>query len=400
MSLPELTIGLVGHVDHGKTTLTKRLTGVWTDRHSEELKRGITIRLGYADATFYKCKDSKGNIFYTAQEKDKLCKGKATKVRSVSFVDAPGHETLMATMLSGASIMDGALLLVSANEDCPQPQTKEHLMALEIVGIKNIIIVQNKIDLVTEEKAIENYKQIKEFVKGTVAEKAPIIPVSAEHGTNLDVLIETIQDDIPGAESKKGAKPRMYIARSFDINKPGSDPVKMRGGVIGGALVEGALKVGDEIDIGPNRDGTFIQTKIVKLTAGGDEVKSVERGGTFGIETGLDPGLTKTDKMAGRIAGHTGTLTKSVKSINMEIHLLDRAVGSEEELEIKPLSKHEPLMLNIGTSTNVGIVQSGGKKGQYEFKLKFPACVETGSRITIARRYGSRWRLIGYGIVR
>jgi len=400
VSLPELTIGLVGHVDHGKTTLTKRLTGVWTDRHSEELKRGITIRLGYADATFYKCKDKKGNVFYTPTEKDENCKGNATKLRSVSFVDAPGHETLMATMLSGASIMDGALLLVSASEDCPQPQTKEHLMALDIVGIRNIIIVQNKIDLVTEAQAIENYKQIQEFVKGTVAENAPIIPVSAELGTNIDSLIETIQESIPTAESKKGKKPRMYIARSFDINKPGSDPVKMKGGVIGGALVEGVLKVGDEIDIGPSRDGKFVSTEIIKLTSGGDEVKVVERGGTFGIETGLDPSLTKSDKMAGRIVGNRGSLTESVKTVSMEVHLLDRAVGSEEELEIKPLSKHEPLMLNIGTSTNVGIVQSGGKKEQYEFKFKFPACVETGGRITIARRYGSRWRLIGYGIVR
>ena len=141
-------------VDNGKTTLLKALSGHWADTHSEEVKRGITIRLGYADTTFYKCKEHgySNNI--------KKCCDKAEISRKVSFVDAPGHETLMVTMLSGAAIMNGALLLVAANEPCPQPQTKEHLIALEIVGIKNIIIVQNKIDLVTKEEALQNYKDI------------------------------------------------------------------------------------------------------------------------------------------------------------------------------------------------------------------------------------------------
>src|SRR3989338_3041972 len=116
---PEVNIGLAGHVDNGKTTLTSALSGKWTDTHSEEIKRGITIRLGYADTIFYKDNDT-----YTVK-KTKTAKA----IRKVSFLDAPGHESLMATMLSGSAIMDGALLLVAANEQCPQPQTKEHLMA-------------------------------------------------------------------------------------------------------------------------------------------------------------------------------------------------------------------------------------------------------------------------------
>ena len=140
--MQEVSIGTVGHVDHGKTSLVFSLTGKWADTHSEEMKRGITIRLGYADAVFYKEGSS-----YTTKPKDK---SDAKVLRKASFVDAPGHESLMATMLSGATIMDGALLLIAANEDCPQPQTREHLMALQIVGIKNVVIVQNKIDLVDE----------------------------------------------------------------------------------------------------------------------------------------------------------------------------------------------------------------------------------------------------------
>src|SRR3989338_11115175 len=159
------------------------MSGKWTDTHSEEIKRGITIRLGYADTAFYK---EDGN--YTTKTKDKK---KASILRKVSFVDAPGHESLMATMLSGATIMDGALLLIAANEYCPQPQTREHLMALDIIGVHNIVIVQNKIDLVSEEQAIKNYDKINDFIKGTKYEKAPIIPISALHNVNIDVLIET-----------------------------------------------------------------------------------------------------------------------------------------------------------------------------------------------------------------
>src|SRR3990167_4291660 len=120
---PALNIGMVGHVDHGKTTLLERLSGKWTDTHSEELKRGITIRLGYADVVFRKCNKCKGSNVYTVQESCPKCNSKTIATRKVSFIDAPGHESLMATTLSGAAIIDYALLLISANEHCPQPQT-------------------------------------------------------------------------------------------------------------------------------------------------------------------------------------------------------------------------------------------------------------------------------------
>ena len=161
---PEVNIGLIGHIDHGKTTLVERLSGKWTDTHSEELRRGITIRLGYADFSVYSCKEHGYNTKKICDE----CKFE----RKISLIDAPGHESLMATMLAGTAIIDGALLVIAANETCPQPQSKEHLIALEIIGIKNIVIAQNKIDLVSKEEALENYKQIKSFIKGTIAENS------------------------------------------------------------------------------------------------------------------------------------------------------------------------------------------------------------------------------------
>ena len=145
-NLPEINVGVVGHIDHGKTTLLSRLTGKFTDTHSEELKRGITIKLGYADAVIY-------------EENGKYNAKKGKPVRYVSFIDNPGHEMLMATMLSGAAIIDAAILVIAANEGI-KPQTREHLLALEAKKIKNIIIAQNKIDLVSKEKAL--YSCIKE----------------------------------------------------------------------------------------------------------------------------------------------------------------------------------------------------------------------------------------------
>ena len=248
---PEVNIGLVGHVDHGKTTLTQALSGVWTDTHSEERKRGISIKLGYADTAFYK--DENGQYYATGKRPDGGDDVEAELERVVSFVDAPGHETLMAIMITGASIMDGAMLMVAANETCPQPQTREHLMALEIAGIENIVIVQNKIDLVSKERAMESHAEIKAFLKGTIAENAPVIPVSAHHDVNLDVLIHAIEATIPTPDRSEDKRSIMHVARSFDINRPGTRPSKLRGGVIGGSIVEGEFAEGDEIIIGPGR---------------------------------------------------------------------------------------------------------------------------------------------------
>ncbi|MEK6868039.1 MAG: translation initiation factor IF-2 subunit gamma, partial [Nanoarchaeota archaeon] len=219
---PVINIGLFGHVDHGKTTLTESLSGRWTDTHSEEIKRGITIRLGYANATIYTTPDG-----YTT---DASKNGEFQRI--VSFVDAPGHESLMATMLAGATIIDGALLLIAANEQCPQPQTREHLQALQILGIKKVIVVQNKIDLVDKERLMKNYQQLRDFLKGTAYEDAPVIPISAMHRVNIDALLQVIEDYFPTPVRDDSLHPRMLIARSFDINKPGTKLENLHGGVI------------------------------------------------------------------------------------------------------------------------------------------------------------------------
>jgi translation initiation factor 2 subunit 3 len=191
-----INIGTIGHVAHGKSTLVKAISGVKTIRFKNELIRNITIKLGYANAKIYKTEGpvdvpghyrSEGSATADTFTDD----GKEWSLqRHVSFVDCPGHDILMATMLNGAAVMDAALLLVAGNEPCPQPQTSEHLAAVEIMRLQNIIILQNKVDLVKQEQAEAQHEQIKKFVAGTVADSAPIIPISAVLRYNIDVVCE------------------------------------------------------------------------------------------------------------------------------------------------------------------------------------------------------------------
>lgn len=409
---PVINIGLVGHVDHGKTTLTERLSGKWTDTHSEELKRGITIRLGYADTVIRKDSKLSAPECYTTLEKHPQS-GHATEiVRKVSFIDAPGHESLMATMLAGASIMDGALLLVAANEPCPQPQTAEHLKALEIVGLKNVIIVQNKIDLVDAERALRNYQQIKAFLKGTAYEDALVVPISAAHNANIDLLIDAIEKVIPTPKRDENATPVFYVARSFDVNKPGTDPKKLKGGILGGSVLQGKFVIGDEIEIRPGRVteeanqkvSRPIKTTVVSLVTGSQTVEAITPGGSAGIMTQLDPAVVKADGLTGSVVGKPGTLPPTRSELILSVHLLERVVGSAEELKVEPIKMGEPLLLNVHAAATVGIVNELGKeKGKetlkLKLKLKLPVCAEDGARVTISRRIGTRFRLIGYGII-
>jgi len=398
---PEVNIGLVGHVDHGKTTLTEKLSGKWTDTHSEELRRGITIRLGYADTVFVKAGKE-----YTTEELAKKAKKKYTVLRKVSFVDAPGHESLMATMLSGANVMDGALLLVAANEKCPQPQTREHLMALKIIGIKNVVIVQNKIDIVSDEKVMANYKEIKEFLKGTDYEDSPIIPISAQHNINVDAVIEAIETYIPTPKRNRDADLRMFVSRSFDINKPGQDISTLKGGVLGGAVQQGMIKTGDTIEIRPgqiyeeaNRKvWKPIKTNVKKIMTGSKEIKEAGPGGSIALLTDLDPSVVKSDSFTGNIVGFEGKLPEVWDNLMLEVHLLERVVGTSEDAKVEPLKMGEVLMLNVNSAATVGAVVKLGKN-RIDCRLKLPVCADRGSRVTISRRIGTRFRLIGYGII-
>ncbi|MBR9689884.1 MAG: translation initiation factor IF-2 subunit gamma [Candidatus Altiarchaeota archaeon] len=380
---------MIGHVDHGKTTLTQALSGKWTDTFSEEIKKGITIKLGYANTSFYKDNDR-----YNAEGKGKF-------QRCVSFVDAPGHEALMAVMLTASSIMDGALLLVSAKEGI-RAQTKEHAMAAKIAGIKNIIVVQNKLDAVDKEQAEKNYKEIQEFLKKYEIE-APVIPISALHRVNIDLLIEAIENIIPTPKRDPKSKTKFLVVRSFDVNKPGTPLDKLVGGVLGGCLVKGVLKVGDEVEIRPGiktPDGWKpIFTEITSLATEKIKLKNATPGGSLAIGTKLDPNLTKQDGMLGAVVGHKGELPPVLDEVIIQVELFDHVVGIEgDEVKVTPLREGEPLIVNINTTVSVGVVKKAGQP--VTITLKKPVCADKEDRFVLSRRVDSKWRLVGYGAIK
>lgn len=390
--IPEINVGVVGHIDHGKTTLLSKLTGKFTDTHSEELKRGITIKLGYADATIYK----KDGIFTTKKEPG------AVPVRYISFIDAPGHEMLMATMLSGAAIIDAAILVIAANEGI-KPQTREHFVALQAKKIKNIIIIQNKIDLVDKEQAIKNYKEIKEFVKGTLAENAPIIPISAQQEINIEKLLEELCK-IEIQKKDATLSPIFLIARSFDINKPGTKLKDLKGGVLGGVLKQGKLKAGEEIEIKPGlnyikanqRVYETITTKILSLHKGNQTLEEVLPGPSISIETSLDPTLTKADSLTGCLVSSKGNLPEISHKIKIKSNLFKEVLGSEKSQPVDPIKTKELLMLNINTTITVGSVEKISGT-DLEFSLNIPIVPLKGENVGIARNINGHWRLIGWG---
>mmetsp|Transcript_18961 Transcript_18961/g.32637 ORF Transcript_18961/g.32637 Transcript_18961/m.32637 type:complete len:470 (-) Transcript_18961:294-1703(-) len=413
-----INIGTIGHVAHGKSTVVKAISGVQTVRFKNELERNITIKLGYANAKIYECDNPKcvrpGRYkSYGSSKEDKplcqRCNSPMTLRRHVSFVDCPGHDILMATMLNGAAVMDAALLLIAGNETCPQPQTSEHLAAVEIMKLKHIIVLQNKVDLVKETAAAAQHEDIKKFIEGTVAQNAPIIPISAQLGYNINVICEYIVKKIPIPVRDFTAQPRLIVIRSFDVNKPGEEVENLRGGVAGGSILQGVLKVGQEIEIRPgivSRDAEGriycrpIFSRILSLYAESNELQYAVPGGLIGVGTRIDPTLTRADRLVGQVLGEVGHLPEIFVELEITFFLLRRLLGvkteGEKQGKVQKLTKGEVLMVNIG-STSTGGKVSALKADLAKLQLTSPVCTSVGEKIALSRRVEKHWRLIGWG---
>lgn len=409
-----VNIGMIGHVAHGKSTIVKAISGVKTVRFKSELERNITIKLGYANAKIYKCTggickrpecyistSSSSKPPKTCRTKD--CHGSIVLERHISFVDCPGHEVLMDTMLTGAAIMDAAILIIASNEQCPQPQTIEHLNAIDVVNLKRVIIIQNKIDLLTREQALENHDQIEEFIKNSSARNAPIIPTSAQIQCNLDAILDYIVNYIPVPHREYSLPPQVQVIRSFDINKPGCKPSNYQGGVIGGCLTKGYLKSGEILEIRPGIlekvNGKLtckpVRTKIVSLFAESNPLKVAVPGGLVGIGTELDPFFCRGDKLVGQVLGRPGTLPEVYREMGISYHLFDKLTAENPALG-KPLGIKEQLLINIGSSSS-RIQITSSSDGKASFILATPICADLGAKLSISRKLRGHWRLIGAG---
>jgi len=442
-----INVGTIGHVAHGKSTVVKAISGVQTVRFRTELERNITIKLGYANAKIYKgdplpasdkseekemedgsneqsnSNDENKQLggFYTSRgssHPDVFVDEKTGVTyrlrRHISFVDCPGHDILMATMLNGAAVMDAALLLVAGNETCPQPQTSEHLAAVEIMRLENIIILQNKVDLVKPDAALAQHDQIRKFVAGTVADSAPVIPISAVLKYNIDVVCEYLVHKIPVPLRDYTSVPRLIVIRSFDVNKPGQDVSNLQGGVAGGSILQGVLRIGDEIELRPGIttksevDNTLqctpIFSRVNSLYAETNDLKFAVPGGLIGVGTRIDPTLTRADRLVGQVLGLRGKLPDVFAEIEISYYLLRRLLGVKtsdggKQAKVQKLSRNEVLMVNIGSTATGGKVIA--VKGDLaKVGLTQPVCTQAGEKIALSRRIDKHWRLIGWGQIR
>ena len=419
-----INIGTIGHVAHGKSTVVKAISGVHTVRFKNEVERNITIKLGYANAKIYKCKDQACprpdtyRAYGSGKEDNPRCEvpGFEDKemelLRHVSFVDCPGHDILMATMLNGAAVMDGALLLIAANESCPQPQTSEHLAAVEIMRLQHIIILQNKIDLINEASGQNQFEDIQRFIQGTIAEGAPVVPISAQLKYNIDVVCEYIVKKIPVPMRDFTSPPQMIVIRSFDVNKPGAEVDDIKGGVAGGSILQGVLKVGQEIEVRPgivkkDADGKVtcnpIFSRIVSLFAEQNELQYAVPGGLIGVGTTMDPTLTRADRLVGQVLGDIGALPEIYTELEINFFLLRRLLGvrtqsGQKQGKVTKLAKGEVLMLNIG-SMCTGARIMAVKNDLAKVQLTSPVCTKVQEKVALSRRVDKHWRLIGWGTI-
>ncbi|KAL5614383.1 hypothetical protein BROUX41_004489 [Berkeleyomyces rouxiae] len=417
-----INIGTIGHVAHGKSTVVKAISGVQTVRFKNELIRNITIKLGYANAKIYKCDNDECPRpgCYRSYKSDKEvdppceregCSGTYRLFRHVSFVDCPGHDILMSTMLSGAAVMDAALLLIAGNESCPQPQTSEHLAAIEIMKLDKIIILQNKVDLMREEAAKQHHESIQKFIRGTVAGKSPVIPISAQLKFNIDAVNEAIVNTIPIPPRDFTQDPHMIVIRSFDVNKPGAGIDELKGGVAGGSILHGVLKLDDEIEIRPGivtRDEkgalkcTPIFSRIVSLNSETNDLKYAVPGGLIGVGTRIDPTLCRADRLVGFVLGLKGRLPEIYSEIEVNFFLLRRLLGVRtadgKQAKVAKLAKNEVIMVNIG-STSTGAKVAAIKNDAAKLILTSPACTNIGEKVALSRRIEKHWRLIGWATI-
>jgi translation initiation factor 2 subunit 3 len=386
-------------------------------RYKAEMKRNMTIKLGYASAKVYKCSGGgcarPGCYASCAAEEDITgmkcksigggCEGRYEFVRRISFVDCPGHEVLVWTMLTGTSVMDAALVVISAEEECPQMQTREHFKAVEALGLRDVVVVQNKLDCVTPEVAAKHEKQIKTFLKGTVAEDAPVVPVSAQFGINIDAILDVLAN-IPSPVRKLDASPRMSIVRSFDVNRPGASISDLKGGIAGGTLLQGVLRLHDDIEIRHgliSRDSTTgkltstpLYSRVTSLSSDAEKLDAAEPGYLIGVGTLLAPEVCRSDRLVGQVLGLRGTLPPVLSSIVIHFELTRRTADNDDGCKAERIRKGEALIVKIGSATTKATVLKV-KDSRMEMMLETPVCADVGEKLSISRRLDGRWRLTG-----
>ena len=377
-------VGTLGHVSEGKSTLIRALTGVKTQRHAAEQERNITIHLGYANCKVYQNRVT-GELKAGAMPPS----GEWSLVAHLSFVDCPGHEAYLATMLGGASVMDSACLIIAANQDqIPQPQTLEHLIAAELMGLDRIAIVQNKLDLVDEAAANANYAKIRALV-----DDKPIFPAAAQHGWGVSRVLDYVTRALPPPNRNLNAPALLTCVRSFDVNKPTvvGPATSLVGAVIGGTLQQGVLAVGDWLEVRPGilRRGPAgelvaqpVLSRVRGLRCDATDLPYAIPGSLIAIATDLDPGLSIANGMVGQRVGVPGTLPPIAGELSLRLYRLKRDNHS--------FGKHkvgDRVRVCSNVMTVEGKVTAIADSKHLTVTLSRPLCVGIGERVGLLRHH-------------
>lgn len=392
---PIMNIGMLGSVSDGKSTTVLKLTGTKTQKHSSEFKRNITIKPGYANMKIY---NNNGKLSSCGSKKELG----GELVHHLSFVDCPGHNELILTMLANIDLMKGAIVIVSASEPISKkPQLLQHLMAIKIAKMNNFIVCLNKLDLVTKETVIQRKKELDTLLEKLEIRPKAIIPVCMNRNIGVDTLLKCIMDYFPPIKECTEKRPQFRVSRSFDINKNNTSIDNISGGILGGSLISGNFKVDDEIEIKPgiiSRDskGKFtsipIISKISSLKTDTNELDSIHPGGLIGIGTDIDPFYCKNDNMIGNIVGLKGELPSVFNKIKLKF-------TRQEFTEINWIPElGEVLNLMISTlSLNAKITDVSSNI--ISLTLEKPACIDNDMMIVVSKIMNKSIYIVGYGYI-
>ena len=399
---PIINIGMIGHVANGKSSIVKEVTNISTQKYASEKQKNITIKLGYANAKIYKCPSCEAPECYQAGHSSEyskecdICNSPMTLVTHVSFVDCPGHIKFMSTMVSGKCVMDTSIMVEAiSNQQLPAPQTLEHMNALKMGNIPIDIVCLNKCDLVNKETTLNNISTLKKAFENTILEKAKLVPVSATFAINMDVLCELITQ-IPVPVRNLTDNIKMIIIRSFNINKPGSDISELKGGVVGGSINRGTVRVGDIVKLLPGfvkksekKKYRYVysplKAQILSISSEENKLEYAIPGGLIGVQLDIDPALTTNDGLAGNILT---TFTATDINVFEELALKYTLIDSNEELTVD-----EKIQININANNTDGtITKIIPEEQSIIIKLEYPVAASVNDVVTIcnnSRIYGS-----------
>ena len=393
-----INIGCLGSVSDGKSTLVRELTGKETQTDSREKVRNITIKQGYANMKVW----YNGNKYKTTHSDTNI--DDYDLVSHISWVDCPGHQTLIDTTFSSITLMDGAIIVVAVDQPLTmKPQLEQHLLAAKQGGLTKIIICMNKIDLVEKEVLMKRKKELDTMLQKYSIVPYVIIPTCFNKGTGTKHLVTCIMNLFNPNEyiAKAQDDPFFRICRTFDVNKPGTNYKDVVGGVIGGTLFSGKLKVGDKIEIRPGviskgKTGNFtwepIITNILSIKTEATELDEIIPGGMVGLGTDIDPYYCKNNALIGHVVGLPNTLPDVFTEISIKCMLLSE-YGYNWEPKVK-----DSAVLQIGTRSCDAELQSI-KKNMFKFTLKKPVCIKNNEHVIISRNIDKILKIVATGNV-